>query len=468
MRLAKCLICVFLSLFLSDSILAQSRLTLAIRKVSPHILKVYTYDQNHAKIGQGSGLIVNVDGTCITNYHVLSACDFAEVVTSKGVIYNIESIIDYNQETDLIKFKIKPKAPLPITTSLTLSSVNQEIGNDVFAIGYPNSFESNNTYTVSTGIISGFRTENGNKYIQSSTPITHGSSGGGLFNYNGQLIGITQGTFAEEIKDRHANLNKVVPVNFLKELNQNKKLSFPQFNKNIFNSDILVQAYYYYDKADFRTAIPLLLQYLDRFPEDPFVWYRYGTSLLYLNDIHDKEKHFEFTSNALEYSTHLDPTNFYAWANLCLAKLHQGDRNAAYNAINKAYDIAPNSPKVLGIFGQYYSYNKQYAKAVPFFTVAITNSKETTGDKSTAKIFLERAISNAWLNNDKQANSDYLSSLKIDPSNEETYWWYINFLGTRKRWSEACNYSRVLKSMNPNFKYGQSTIDKMINYSCNR
>jgi len=45
--------------------------------------------------------------------------------------------------------------------------------------------------TVSTGIISNFWEANGVNLIQISIPITHGNSGGALFNESGKLIGIT-------------------------------------------------------------------------------------------------------------------------------------------------------------------------------------------------------------------------------------------------------------------------------------
>lgn len=45
--------------------------------------------------------------------------------------------------------------------------------------------------TLSDGLISGKRSLQGNSYLQVTAPISHGSSGGGLFDGNGRLIGIT-------------------------------------------------------------------------------------------------------------------------------------------------------------------------------------------------------------------------------------------------------------------------------------
>jgi S1-C subfamily serine protease len=61
-----------------------------------------------------------------------------------------------------------------------------EVGEDVYALGNPQGLES----TFSPGIVSAKRSENGVNYIQMTAPVTNGSSGGGLFDSRGNLIGI--------------------------------------------------------------------------------------------------------------------------------------------------------------------------------------------------------------------------------------------------------------------------------------
>jgi hypothetical protein len=64
----------------------------------------------------------------------------------------------------------------------------------------------------------------GYNYIQISVPISHGSSGGALFNTNGEVIGITSSGIEEG-----QNLNFAIPINDLKPLlKENKVLSFAQ------------------------------------------------------------------------------------------------------------------------------------------------------------------------------------------------------------------------------------------------
>jgi S1-C subfamily serine protease len=61
------------------------------------------------------------------------------------------------------------------------------IGERVFAVGTPASLER----TLSEGLISGIRHEKSRNLVQTSAPISPGSSGGGLFDERGNLIGIT-------------------------------------------------------------------------------------------------------------------------------------------------------------------------------------------------------------------------------------------------------------------------------------
>jgi len=61
------------------------------------------------------------------------------------------------------------------------------IGQRVYSVGAPEGLEM----TLSEGLVSGFRDFRGKLVVQNSAPISHGSSGGSLFDEMGGLIGIT-------------------------------------------------------------------------------------------------------------------------------------------------------------------------------------------------------------------------------------------------------------------------------------
>lgn len=61
------------------------------------------------------------------------------------------------------------------------------VGEKVYTIGNPSGLVS----TLGEGLVSGLRTQQGVRYVQTSAPISPGSSGGGLFDERGNLLGIT-------------------------------------------------------------------------------------------------------------------------------------------------------------------------------------------------------------------------------------------------------------------------------------
>lgn len=69
----------------------------------------------------------------------------------------------------------------------TRASSSLRVGERVFSLGSPSGLE----LTLADGLLSGVRTIEGVTYVQNSAPISRGSSGGGLFDARGNLVGIT-------------------------------------------------------------------------------------------------------------------------------------------------------------------------------------------------------------------------------------------------------------------------------------
>ena len=62
-----------------------------------------------------------------------------------------------------------------------------KVGEQAFSIGAPKGLE----LTIAEGIVSAKRVIDGERMLQTSAPISSGSSGGGLFDAQGQLLGVT-------------------------------------------------------------------------------------------------------------------------------------------------------------------------------------------------------------------------------------------------------------------------------------
>ncbi len=147
-------------------------------------------------VGQGSGVVIGED-EILTNYHVIVDTAKGSITLLNGKQVELQGIVGYNENYDLAV--VKTKTPLnikPVTIGVGASK-----GDHVVAIGSPLGFQN----TISDGVISNFMYD-GADYYQISVPIDHGSSGGGLFNDYGQLIGIT----AAGIESTQADLNFAV------------------------------------------------------------------------------------------------------------------------------------------------------------------------------------------------------------------------------------------------------------------
>jgi S1-C subfamily serine protease len=81
------------------------------------------------------------------------------------------------------------------------------VGEALYTLGSPNGLE----LTLSSGILSGLRELKGRSYVQTTAPISPGSSGGGLFDAYGNVVGIT--TFVQVDRDRvNQSLNFAIPA----------------------------------------------------------------------------------------------------------------------------------------------------------------------------------------------------------------------------------------------------------------
>lgn len=148
----------------------------------------YTGASEEEDLGSGSGVIITSDGYIVTNNHVVEGGQNIRVCLQDGSEYEA-TLIGTDSYSDLAVIKINATG-LPAATLGTSSSMT--VGDPVFAVGNPLGVLSS---SVSQGIISGLdRTINVDGHnmtlMQTDAAVNPGNSGGGLFNANGELIGI--------------------------------------------------------------------------------------------------------------------------------------------------------------------------------------------------------------------------------------------------------------------------------------
>lgn len=180
-----------------------------VRTVKPAVVYIATFDAKGQQAGLGSGFVVDASGIVVTNLHVIQGAKALSVKMADGEMYDKVEIVDYDARRDIAVLKVKPFGRLP-TVPLG-DSDRVEIGEEAVAVGNPKGME----HTVSSGLISAMRQDEGYKLIQISVPISPGSSGGPLFDRQGRVIGITTAQLRGEGVQ---NLNFAVPINYAKPL----------------------------------------------------------------------------------------------------------------------------------------------------------------------------------------------------------------------------------------------------------
>lgn len=144
--------------------------------------------QQYVSSGAGSGVILTQDGYIVTNHHVIEDANSITVRTRSGDEYNA-SLIGSDEQSDLAVLKIDATG---LTPAVLGDSTTLEVGDLAIAIGNPLGELGG---SVTSGIISALDREmtiDGQTMtlLQTDAAVNPGNSGGGLFNANGDLIGI--------------------------------------------------------------------------------------------------------------------------------------------------------------------------------------------------------------------------------------------------------------------------------------
>lgn len=174
-------------------------------KVSPSVWAVRGLDSNERPFSYGSGVVV-APGRLITNCHVLARAKAIQV-RRENVSY--EAKLEHaDVERDLCQLSVAGfSAPAVAIASME----HLKVGQRAYAVGNPQKF----ALTLSEGLISGLRGEDPRvPPIQTTAPISPGSSGGGLFDAQGRLVGITTLIFVG--RERLAqSINFAIPADWI-------------------------------------------------------------------------------------------------------------------------------------------------------------------------------------------------------------------------------------------------------------
>jgi S1-C subfamily serine protease len=177
------------------------------RRYSPGVVCIFGQNSKGQDMAQGSGFFVSDDGLIVTNLHVIGQAQSGRVQTADGTTLRVVGVSAVDSDHDLAVLKVDHKPAVTLTLS---ADSHPPIGTRVWAIGNPEGL----TNTISEGIVSGVRQLSSKRsYIQTTAPMSHGSSGGVLLTDDGRVLGVTSA-----IMESGQQLNFAVPADAVNKL----------------------------------------------------------------------------------------------------------------------------------------------------------------------------------------------------------------------------------------------------------
>ncbi len=147
------------------------------------------------KLVSGTGFLVSDDGLIVTAAHVMEGAVSARVKLRNGEIYDDVSVLDSDARRDISIVKVKGYK-LPFVS--IADTPTAEVGTRLTVIGNPAPGGKTLNWTVTDGLLSAIRREEGRSLLQISVPVTHGSSGSPVFDPQGRVVGVVVSGFPGE------------------------------------------------------------------------------------------------------------------------------------------------------------------------------------------------------------------------------------------------------------------------------
>ena len=206
---------------------------------SPTVVTVLTESEAHlhtdkTKGMQGTGVLLkspsgvaNSTFWVLTCYHIMDGMkgEFV-IIDHKGREISVSAdvaVVDAGNDWCLVPLTSVANIEIGDLPALSMTDILPEIGEDVFAIGTPEGME----LTLSKGIVSSIRRQEQGDKIQTTCPISSGSSGSPCFNAKGSFIGI----FVESLKEGQ-NINFMVSAQTMRNNLNSDKVKVVRFESN--------------------------------------------------------------------------------------------------------------------------------------------------------------------------------------------------------------------------------------------
>ncbi len=376
-------------------------------KVKDAVVVVKTLDADGQAMRQGSGVLIS-SGRIATNYHVIEGGTFSQVGQGRKLVSATLYAEDSDKDICLLDAKGIEGRPAQLGKAKSLW-----LGERVYAVGAPEGME----LSISDGIVAQLR-GGPPPLIETTAAISPGLSGGGLFEGEGRLVGLS----TRYVECSHP-INFALPVEWISEIKPGRKgtTGGPGHIEWLERSVALEEL------KDWQGLLDWCRKWIEREPEEADAWNSLGASYASL-------KRYKDAIEPYRKALKINPRSGDSWHDLAITygKLNcHNDAIEAYRGAIDAYRQALRINPKLGdacyglgsLYDELHCHNdaiEGYRDAVEAYRQVLTMNPELGG----AWCNLGAAYSK--LNRHDDAIGAYIQALRINSENV-TAWYGLGF-----------------------------------------
>jgi tetratricopeptide (TPR) repeat protein len=415
-------------------------------RVSPSVVQVVIFNQHGRMVSSGSGFVLSKEGLIATNFHVVEKAHSAQIILADGSKVLVQGVAALDIESDLAIIKVR--GPLMVNTLLIESTdpardldawlkpqkselqplINTArelpIGAKVYAIGNPLGLAN----TLSEGLVSGYRDFDKTRVIQTTAPISPGSSGGPLLSTDGRVVGVTTFHFKGG-----QNLNFAVPAIHVERLllkceSEGKLTPFP-IGVNREASDHIKRGIAFQMQENHDKAIISFSEAIRIDPSNKLTYRARGLSWFAKNEVERAIKDYD-------EAIRIDSEYSEAFIDRGMAWEKRRDFKKAIVDYSEAILLDPNNAFAVYCRGEVWRKKKEMEKAIEDYNEAI-NLEPTN-----AHYYWARGFALELQKNYDRAIADYSKVIQLDPAKA------VAFLYRGRSWLAKENYDKAIEDLN--------------------
>lgn len=354
-------------------------------KVKASVVVVESLNATGNPIAQGSGVKLP-SGRIVTNFHVVKEGTTFRVGHGEHFVPATIYAADADKDLCLLDAPGLKAPAIVVGHAATL-----RVGAVVYAVGSPQGLE----LSLSNGLVSQLR-GGPPPIIQTTAAISPGSSGGGLFDAHGRLVGIT----SFYLKGGQ-NLNFAIPVEWIRQINIITKTVNLQ-------EDRLARSVVLEAQENWPALLALGEEWTSIAPGNYLAWTTLAEAQTGLNLYHQACKSY------LQASM-IKPNDYSIWYNLGNNYFILNEFQKSIGAFRKSLKIKPDHGPTWNNIGLAYFNLQMFSEAIDAYRDALKNGI------SDDKIWFNLGLAYYSIKRPTDAIEAYRQSLKLNPNNAQTW-----------------------------------------------